>query len=298
MPVVDVNQVTKYFADKPAVKGLSFSVNQGEIFGLIGPNGAGKTTTLRMMMDIIKPDSGEISILGQRLSESTKSHLGYLPEERGLYRKLKVIDSILYLASLKGLDSRAAGEKADVLLKQTGMLAAKNKKIEELSKGMGQIIQFIVTIVHGPELIVLDEPFSGLDPLNTELLKNMILDLRSQGKSIILSTHQMNQVEELCDRILMISQGQSVLYGVLREIKARYRSNSVVLDVDGELAPMPGIAEKRLNKGRVELVLDSSTTPHQVLEGLVKAGTVVNSFEIATPSLNEIFIKVAGKNHA
>ena len=298
MPVVDVNQVTKYFADKPAVKGLSFSVNQGEIFGLIGPNGAGKTTTLRMMMDIIKPDSGEISILGQRLSESTKSHLGYLPEERGLYRKLKVIDSILYLASLKGLDSRAAGEKADVLLKQTGMLAAKNKKIEELSKGMGQIIQFIVTIVHGPELIVLDEPFSGLDPLNTELLKNMILDLRSQGKSIILSTHQMNQVEELCDRILMISQGQSVLYGVLREIKARYRSNSVVLDVDGELAPLPGIAEKRLNKGRVELVLDSSTTPHQVLEGLVKAGTVVNSFEIATPSLNEIFIKVVGKNHA
>jgi len=298
MPVVDVNQVTKYFDDKPAVKGLSFSVNQGEIFGLIGPNGAGKTTTLRMMMDIIKPDSGEISILGQRLSESTKSHLGYLPEERGLYRKLKVIDSILYLASLKGLDSRAAGEKADVLLKQTGMLAAKNKKIEELSKGMGQIIQFIVTIVHGPELIVLDEPFSGLDPLNTELLKNMVLDLRSQGQSIILSTHQMNQVEELCDRILMISQGQSVLYGVLREIKARYRSNSVVLDVDGELAPLPGIAEKRLNKGRVELVLDSSTTPHQVLEGLIKAGTVVNSFEIATPSLNEIFIKVAGKNHA
>jgi ABC-2 type transport system ATP-binding protein len=298
MPVVDVNQVTKYFADKPAVKGLSFSVNQGEIFGLIGPNGAGKTTTLRMMMDIIKPDSGEISILGQRLSESTKSHLGYLPEERGLYRKLKVIDSILYLASLKGLDSRAAGEKADVLLKQTGMLAAKNKKIEELSKGMGQIIQFIVTIVHGPELIVLDEPFSGLDPLNTELLKNMVLDLRSQGQSIILSTHQMNQVEELCDRILMISQGQSVLYGVLREIKARYRSNSVVLDVDGELAPLPGIAEKRLNKGRVELVLDSSTTPHQVLEGLIKAGTVVNSFEIATPSLNEIFITVAGKNHA
>ena len=298
MPVVDVNQVTKYFADKPAVKGLSFSVNQGEIFGLIGPNGAGKTTTLRMMMDIIKPDSGEISILGQRLSESTKSHLGYLPEERGLYRKLKVIDSILYLASLKGLDSRAAGEKADVLLKQTGMLAAKNKKIEELSKGMGQIIQFIVTIVHGPELIVLDEPFSGLDPLNTELLKNMVLDLRSQGQSIILSTHQMNQVEELCDRILMISQGQSVLYGVLREIKARYRSNSVILDVDGELAPLPGIAEKRLNKGRVELVLDSSTTPHQVLEGLIKAGTVVNSFEIATPSLNEIFITVAGKNHA
>jgi ABC-2 type transport system ATP-binding protein len=298
MPVVDVHRVTKYFADKPAVKELSFSVNQGEIFGLIGPNGAGKTTTLRMMMDIIKPDSGEISILGQRLSESIKSHLGYLPEERGLYRKLKVIDSILYLASLKGLDSRAAGEKADLLLKQTGMLAAKNKKIEELSKGMGQIIQFIVTIVHGPELIVLDEPFSGLDPLNTELLKNMVLDLRSQGQSIILSTHQMNQVEELCDRILMISQGQSVLYGVLREIKARYRSNSVILDVGGELAPLPGISEKRLNKGRVELVLDSSTTPHQVLEGLIKAGTVVNSFEIATPSLNEIFIKVAGKNHA
>lgn len=249
------------------------------------------------MMDIIKPDSGEITILGEKLSEATKSKLGYLPEERGLYRKLRVIDSIIYLASLKGMDSRSAEEKADKLLQQTGMLPAKNKKIEELSKGMAQIIQFIVTVIHNPELVILDEPFSGLDPVNTELLKSMALDLRNQGKAVIFSTHQMNQVEELCDRILMINNGRAVLYGNLTEIKKKYRSNSVVLDFEGDLKPLPGVTERRAHKDYVELVLDSKTTPSQVLERLVSTGITINRFEIATPSLNEIFLKVAGKNH-
>jgi len=297
VPAVEVNHIVKSYADKAVVNDLSFSVTQGEIFGLIGPNGAGKTTTIRMMMDIIKPDSGDVTILGKKLSEASKNKLGYMPEERGLYKKLKVIDSIIYLASLKGVDRHSAEEKANELLSQTGMLPHQGKKIEELSQGMGQIIQFLVTIVHDPELVILDEPFSGLDPVNTELLKSMFADLRNQGKAVILSTHRMNEVEELCDRILMINNGGSVLYGNLTEIKSRYRKHSVLLDFAGELGEVPGVTEKRTHKGCVELVLDGNTTPQQILERLVSTGIVINRFEIATPPLNEIFLKVVGKNH-
>jgi len=297
MLAVQVNHVVKSFADKVAVNDLSFTVAQGEMFGLIGPNGAGKTTTIRMMMDIIKPDSGDVTILGEKLSEASKNKVGYLPEERGLYRKLSVIDSIIYLASLKGMDRHSAEEKANELLNQTAMLPHKGKRIEELSKGMGQIIQFIVTITHDPELVILDEPFAGLDPVNTELLKGMFADLRNQGKAVILSTHQMNQVEELCDRILMINDGRSVLYGNLAEIKSKYRSNSVLLEFEGKLGEVPGITEKRTRKGYTELVLDEDTTPQQVLERLVSTGIIINRFEVATPPLNEIFLKVVGKNH-
>jgi len=268
MPAVEVNHIVKSFADKAVVNDVSFSVAQGEIFGLIGPNGAGKTTTIRMMMDIIKPDSGDVIILGEKLSEASKNKLGYLPEE-----------------------------KADELLKQTGMLPHKGKKIEELSRGMGQIIQFIVTIIHNPELVILDEPFAGLDPVNTELLKRMVAELRNQGKAMILSTHQMNEVEELCDRILMINHGRSVLYGKLAEIKSRYRSNSVLLEFEGKLEEVPGVTEKRTHKGYVELVLDGKTTPQQILERLVSTGIVINRFEVATPPLNEIFLRVVGRNH-
>jgi len=295
MLAVEVSHIVKSFADKVAVDNLSFSVAPGEMFGLIGPNGAGKTTTIRMMMDIIKPDSGEVSILGERLSEATKDRLGYLPEERGLYKKLGVIESIVYLASLKGVDRHSATEKANELLDKTGMLASKNKKIEELSRGMGQIIQFIVTIIHDPQLVILDEPFAGLDPVNTELLKGMLADLRDQGKAVILSTHQMNQVEELCDRVLMINNGQNVLYGNLSEIKSRYRGNSVLLDFKGELGKVPGVTAKRAHRGYTELMLDGKTTPQQVLAQLVNRGMAINRFEVATPSLNEIFLKEVGK---
>jgi len=295
MLAAEVSHVVKSFADKVAVDDLSFSVAQGEMFGLIGPNGAGKTTTIRMMMDIIKPDSGEVTILGEKLSEAAKNRLGYLPEERGLYKKLGVLDSIVYLASLKGMDRHSATEKANELLNQTGMLANKRKKIEELSRGMGQIIQFIVTIIHDPQLVILDEPFAGLDPVNTELLKGIFIELRNQGKAVILSTHQMNQVEELCDRILMINNGQAVLYGNLSEIKSRYRGNSVLLDFKGELGEISGVTGKRPRKGYTELILDGKTTPQQVLAHLISRGLVINRFEVATPSLNEIFLKEVGK---
>jgi ABC-2 type transport system ATP-binding protein len=295
MLAVEVNHIVKSFTDKLAVDDLSFSVAPGEMFGLIGPNGAGKTTTIRMMMDIIKPDSGTVTILGEKLNEATKNKLGYLPEERGLYKKLSVLDSIVYLASLKGMDKQSAAEKAEELLEKTGMLDTKRKKIEALSRGMGQIIQVIVTVIHDPQLVVLDEPFAGLDPVNTELLKEMFIDLRNQGKAVILSTHQMNQVEELCDRILMINDGQAVLYGDLNEIRARYRGNSVLLDFKGELGEVPGVTVKRTHKGYTELVLDGKTTPQQVLSHLMSRGLVINRFEVATPSLNEIFLKEVGK---
>jgi ABC-2 type transport system ATP-binding protein len=297
MQAVEVSHIIKSFADKVVVSDLSFSVAQGEIFGLIGPNGAGKTTTIRMMMDIIKPDSGDVTILGEKLSEATKNKLGYLPEERGLYKKLGVLDSIIYLASLKGLDKRSAEEKANELLNQTGLLPHKGKKIEELSRGMGQIIQFIVSVIHNPELVVLDEPFAGLDPVNTDLLRGMLFNLRNQGKALILSTHQMNEIEELCDRILMINHGRSVLYGNLAEIKSRYRSNSVLLEFEGELGEVPGVTEKRTHKGYVELVLDGNATPQQILERLVSRGIMINRFEVATPPLNEIFLRVVGEDH-
>jgi len=297
MLAVEVSHVVKSFADKVAVDDLSFSVAPGEMFGLIGPNGAGKTTTIRMMMDIIKPDSGKVTIFDEKLNEATKNKLGYLPEERGLYKKLGVLESIVYLASLKGMDRHLAAEKADELLGQTDMLAAKKKKIEELSKGMGQIIQLIITIIHDPQLVILDEPFAGLDPVNTELLKGMFTDLRNQGKAVILSTHQMNQVEELCDRILMINNGQAVLYGDLSEIRSRYRGNSVLLDFKGELGEVPGVTGKRPHREYTELILDDKTTPQQVLAHLVNRGITINRFEVATPSLNEIFLKEVGKNH-
>jgi ABC-2 type transport system ATP-binding protein len=297
VPAVEVSRITKAYADKVAVDDLSFSVSPGEIFGLIGPNGAGKTTTIRMMMDIIKPDSGQVTIFGEKLGEATKDRLGYLPEERGLYKKMRVLDTIVYLASLKGMDHSDVLEKAGRLLDRLGMSPNRNKKIEELSKGMGQVIQFIVTIVHDPRLVVLDEPFGSLDPVNTELLKDQVLDLRNQGKAVILSTHQMNQVEELCDRILMINRGRAVLYGDLAEIKSKYQDNAVLLDYEGELGEIPGVTAREARKNHVELVLDDKTSPQQVLETLVGRGINVKRFEIATPPLNEIFIKVVGEAH-
>jgi len=294
--VVEVKHVVKSYADKVAVDDISFSIARGEIFGLIGPNGAGKTTTIKMMMDIIKPDSGTVEILGEKLGEATKNKLGYMPEERGLYKKQRVMDTIIYFATLKGMNARVAEERANQLLQKTNMLPNARKKIDELSKRMSQTIQFIVTIIHEPQLIIVDEPFAGLDPVNTELMKNIFTELRQQGTAIILSTHQMNQVEELCDRILMVDHGRVVLYGPIAEIKAKYRNNAVILDYQGELGKLPGVTELRQHKDYVELALDGKTTPQQVLKYLMSRGIVINRFEIATPPLNDIFLKVVGNN--
>jgi ABC-2 type transport system ATP-binding protein len=294
---VEVNNISKTYGNRPVVNDVSFTVDQGEILGLIGPNGAGKTTTIRMIMDIIKPDSGNIKILGERINENSKNLIGYLPEERGLYRKLKVIDSIIYFASLKGMDIQSARQRTDDLLRKVEMSAHKDKKIEELSRGMGQIIQVIVTVIHDPQLIILDEPTAGLDPVNAQLLKDMMVELRNKGKSVIMSTHRMNEIEELCDRILMINKGQVVLYGGLTEIKSRFRNNSVIVETDVDPGYIEGVTKRNNQKCGVELVLDERTTPQHILETLVKKGITVNRFELSTPSLNDIFIKVAGNDN-
>jgi len=294
---VEINHILKAYGNRAVVNDVSFYVNQGEIFGLIGPNGAGKTTTIRMMMDIIKPDSGNIKIMGEKLSEKSKNKIGYLPEERGLYKKLSIIESIIYFASLKGVDRQTALERGENLLKRAELLPHKNKKIEELSHGMGQITQVIITIIHEPDLIILDEPFAGLDPVNTQLLKDLIRELRSNGKTIIMSTHRMNDIEELSDRLLMINKGRTVLYGDLTEIKSKYRNNSVVVESPGELGEIEGVIEQRRHNRSMELVLDDKITPQMILEQLVKKGVAVNRFELSTPSLNEIFIKVVGKEN-
>jgi len=297
MPAVEVNSIVKSYNYRRVVDDISFSVDQGEIFGLIGPNGAGKTTTIRMMMDITKPDSGNVNIFGESLSEDIKKRIGYLPEERGLYRKLKVIESLVYLASLKGMDSQLAARRADELLVRVDMLSHKGKKIEELSRGMSQIIQFLVTVIHEPQLVVLDEPFAGLDPVNAELLRQMIIELRNRGTAIILSTHRMNEVEELCDRVLMIDDGRCVLYGELAEIKSRYRNNSIFLESRGDVGEIEGVIGRRENKGYVELFLDGETAPEKVLQQLVTRGVTIHRFEVSTPSLNEIFLQIVGKEH-
>lgn len=297
MKAVEVKHLYKSYTGKKAVEDLSLSVNPGEILGLIGPNGAGKSSTIKMILDFMKPDSGEVRIFGQQMNEACKNQIGYLPEEKGLYKKLTAIDLILYFASLKGMDKSSAREKADDLLRRTGMLESRKKKIKEMSKGMGQVIQFIVTIIHDPKLIIMDEPFSGLDPLNTEMMKNIVSDLRNDGKAIILSTHQMNQVEEICDRVLMVNNGREVLYGSIEEVKARFRQNSVQVSVEGELGDLAGVIEKKLNKDSVELVLAADTTPRFVLDQIREQGLDISRFEVKTPSLNEIFLNIAGGDH-
>jgi len=294
MRAVEVSHLFKSYADVTAVHDLTFCVDPGEILGLIGPNGAGKSSTIKIILDFMKPDSGEVKIFGQQMNEALKDQIGYLPEERGLYKSLTAIDLILYLASLKGMDKATAEKKANVLLEQTGMLENKKKKNKEMSKGMGQLIQFIVTVIHDPELIILDEPFSGLDPVRTETIQNIIGNLRDAGKAIILSTHQMNKVEELCDRVLMINKGRTVLYGDLMETKAKFRRNSVQVATDGELGDLPGVIDRKLNNGSVELVLAPDTTPQNILDRLRDRGITINRFEVTTPSLNEIFLNLVG----
>ena len=294
MTAVKINHLYKSYNGNPAVKDLTFSMNSGELLGLIGPNGAGKSTTIKILLDFLKPDSGEVSIFGEPMNETLKNLIGYLPEERGLYKRLTAIDQILYFSSLKGMDRLSAEAKADQLLRRTGMLESKKKRIKDMSKGMGQIIQFIVTVIHDPQLIILDEPFSGLDPVNTEMMKNFIAQLRDEGKAVILSTHQMNQVEELCDRVLMINHGREVLHGDLLEIKSNYKEHSVRIDVAGETGNLKGVIHRKVEKGITELKLSPETTPQRILDQLQEKGLTIHHFEVKKPSLHEIFLQIAG----
>jgi len=294
--IAEVSHVSKEYGLTRVVNDISFNINPGEIFGLIGPNGSGKTTTIRMLMDIIKPDTGDIRIMNEKMNEQSKDKIGYLPEERGLYRKLTVFQCLVYLATLKNMPANIAAEKADDFLAQTDMLPHRNKRIETLSKGMGQLIQFITTILHEPQLIILDEPFTGLDPVNSNKMKEMIFTLREQGKSIILSTHMMNEVEELCDRILMINKGQSVLYGKLQEIKSQYPVNSVFVESSDTISDINSVKEIRENGRYQELILKENSTPQMILQELLDKKMDIKKYEIGVPSLREIFIQVVEQN--
>ncbi len=292
MHTVQIEHVAKSFGDTHAVVDVSFDVARGEIFGLLGPNGAGKTTTIRMMLDIFKPDRGTISILGGPMDEGKKDLIGYMPEDRGLYQDLPLERCLLYLASLKGLPPTTARERLTGYLERFDLAAHKDKKVKELSKGMQQKAQIINTILHRPELVVIDEPFTALDPINTQLVKDLIRELRAQGTTILMSTHQMHQVEELCDRILLIDDGCDVLYGRLDEIRRRYSGHAVLVGTAGELPELAGVEEISSQNGAIRLTLAEDTEPQDVLSALVTQGVVVERFEIAVPTLDEIFIRV------
>lgn len=285
---VMVNNLSKSFNGQEVVHNISFDISKGEIFGLIGPNGAGKTTIIRMLLDIIRPDSGEILILENPLSEIIKNRIGYLPEERGLYRKLTVIETLSYLGSLKAKDSK---ERAVALLEKMGMLPQKDKKIMELSKGMQQKIQLIAAIIHDPEFIILDEPFSGLDPVNMKLVKEIIIDLGKEGKTILISTHMMDQVERMCDRIFMIHKGKGFLYGKIDEIKSSYGKNTILLEFEGSIGNIPGIKKINNSGNYAELIMEPGTDAQVILKNLANM-VRIHKFEISAPTLNEIFIQV------
>ncbi len=285
---VEITNVSKSFNGQTVVKDISFEIAPGEIFGLIGPNGAGKTTIIRMLLDIIRPDSGEIKILGSGQPEETKDIIGYLPEERGLYRRLTVMDSLLYLGALKNYQSK---KKVLELLERMEMHQHKDKKLSELSKGMQQKIQLIASICHDPQLIILDEPFSGLDPVNMKLVKEIIIELGNEGKTILISTHMMDQVERMCGRIFMMHKGGGVLYGSVGEIKSRFGKNTVFLEFEGELKNIRGIKKSNLSGNYAELILEDGADTQDVLKAIARE-VRVSRFEVSSPSLNEIFIQV------
>ncbi len=298
---IEVSDVTKRYGSHLAVDNLSFEVHRGEIFSLLGPNGAGKTTSIRMILDIIKPDTGKISVLGAPFTEATKDHVGYLPEERGLYRGVRTLELLTYLGTLKGMRNADAAKRADQLLDQVGLGESKKSKLGELSKGMSQKVQFIATIIHRPELIVVDEPFSGLDPVNTELIKNMVYDLKAGGTTIVMSIHEMHQVEEMADRLLMMNRGARVLYGSVDEVRQQYAENAVIVSGQGDWAAIPGVVSvtKADDAGRtMKLTLNDVTTPDMVMQYMGATPNYhVRSFALAVPSLNDIFIRVAGSDH-
>lgn len=298
MNALEVKNLTKTFDKIVAVDNASFEVPEGSIFGLIGRNGAGKTTTIRMMMNIYMPDSGEVLLRGEKVDHRFKDKVGYLPEERGLYKKSKVMDILLYFAELKGKKGKDIQKKAEEYLERFELLDRKTAKIEDLSKGNQQKVQFISTILHDPEFIILDEPFSGLDPINTNLLKEIILDLKKQGKVIIFSTHLMDFAERMCDHITMIDHGKIILKGKLSEIKSKYSQENISLNYEGDISflnshPLVDKIEDFGNTTGIR-IKDASKT-QELLKLLVDNKVKVKRFDANDITLHEIFISLAGK---
>jgi ABC-2 type transport system ATP-binding protein len=304
-PALVVDRVTKRFAGHTAVDALSLTVPPGVIYGLLGPNGAGKSTTIRMIMGIYEPDGGAVRLLGDQGGADLSERIGYLPEERGLYPKMRVLDVLLFLAEMKGMDRRTARDKAVSWLQRLGLSDWQLRKVNELSKGMQQKVQFISTIIHDPDLVVMDEPFSGLDPVNSQVLKDTLFDLRARGKTILLSTHIMEQAEKLCDNICIIARGRKLVDGTLAEVKRSHGGQHVLVGFDGAKGDADRIfADRRLvakcdpAPQAAELELAPNADAQEILKGLVGSGARLSRFELAEPSLNKIFIDLVGPEAA
>jgi ABC-2 type transport system ATP-binding protein len=294
--MLKVSNLRKEFTSILAVDGVSFEVQRGEILGLLGPNGAGKTTSIRIILNILQPDGGEVTYDGRPFSDLIRNQVGYLPEERGLYRKSKLWDTILYFAQMRGMNVGQAKSEAYAWLKRLNLLSYKDRKVEELSKGNQQKVQFVISIIHDPLLVVLDEPFSGLDPVNQILFKDVFLELKQRGKAIIFSTHQMDQAEKLSDTICLINRGRVVLSGNIHNVKKKYGKNSVLVEYDGDgafLPTLPGVRRSNVFQNSAELELEEGVVPQVVLSYLI--GRVdIRKFEVLEPSLNSIFIQMVG----
>ena len=294
--MLKVEHVRKQYSTVLAVDDVSLEVQRGQILGLLGPNGAGKTTTIRMIMNIIRPDSGAVTFDGRMFDEEVRNQFGYLPEERGLYRKSTLLNAILYFASLKGIAKNEAKSQAYEWLKRFDLLNYYNQPLETLSKGNQQKVQFIISILHQPQLVILDEPFSGLDPLNQILLKDILMELKQQERAIIFSTHQMDQAEKLCDTICLINKGKVVLEGEVTEVKSRYGNNTIHIEFDGDasfLKQLPSIKTAHVYENFAELILIDHSAPSVVLKEIVQK-LDVRKFEMAQPSLNAIFLSLVG----
>src|SRR5436853_6488286 len=305
-PVVVLDRVTKRFAGHTAVDGLSLAVPRGVIFGLLGPNGAGKTTSIRMIMDILEPDEGEVRLFGERgAGRDHSARIGYLPEARGLYPRMRVLDVLVFLAEVKGVPRRAARTRALEWLDRLGLGDWRQRRGNELSKGMQQKVQFISTMLHDPDLVILDEPFSGLDPVNAQVMKDTVLDLRRRGKTILFSTHIMEQAEKLCDELCIIARGRKLVDGALSDIKRTHGGHHLVIGSDGSLGGAAQVfADKALvskvdNYGQyAELELASGADPQQILQRLVTSGARLSKFELQEASLHKIFIDLVGPDAA
>lgn len=299
MSIINVNGVSKSFGKNKAVDNVSFEIEQGRIFGLLGPNGAGKTTTIRMINNIMIPDEGSIQINGIEASPETQRLIGYMPEERGLYKKMKVMDQLLYLSQLKGMKAGEAKKAIDYWLERFSASDWKKKEVSELSKGMSQKIQFIATIAHDPDIYIFDEPFSGLDPINSETLKEVIIELKNQGKTILFSTHRMEQVEQMCDDICLFNNGKNVLHGNLREIKASFGKNTVNLEFDGDGTFLDKLLDVRINNRSTnfaEIRILNGSSSQDILK-IAMEHAIIHKFERIEPSLTEIFISTVGEDN-
>ena len=296
---VRLDRVSKSFGEFTAVDGLTLAVGAGRIYGLLGPNGAGKTTTIRMIVNITAPDTGTIQIFGRKIDAALQDRIGYLPEERGLYKRMKIVDQLRFFAELKNVSGKEVDQRIDQWLERLKLSEWKNKKSMELSKGMQQKVQFITAILHEPDLLILDEPFSGLDPVNVELLKDIVLDLKRSGKTIIFSTHQMEVAEKICDDLCLINRSKKVFEGTLREIRSSFGRNSVALRYeggDGVLEDPQLVSKVERHADEVEALLAEGTSAQTLLRRLIESGATIGKFEMVEPSLNDIFIAKVTEN--